>query len=161
MKIALIVVAAVVVLIVAVVAIGAALPKQHSASRSMIVKSSPDVVYGMVRDFASHARWRPDVQKIDILSASQFREHASHGVVTYSIDDDQPGRRLVTRIVDKDLGYSGSWTYLFEGVPEGTRVTITENGEVSNVVFRFMSRFVFGHATTMEKYLAALQRASG
>ena len=33
---------------------------------------------------------------------------------------------------------------------------ITENGEVYNPLFRFMSRFVFGHTATIDKYLEDL-----
>ena len=42
-----------------------------------------------------------------------------------------------------------------------TIVRITEDGQVYNPVFRFMSRFVFGHARTMDAYLRALGRAAG
>ena len=61
-----------------------------------------------------------------------------------------PGEKLVTRIVDRDRGYFGSWTYEFSPAVNGTLVRITEHGEVPNVVFRFMSRFVFGHTATIE-----------
>ena len=37
-------------------------------------------------------------------------------------------------------------------------VTIVERGEVSNPVFRFVSRFVMGHARTIEDYLNDLAR---
>ncbi len=43
----------------------------------------------------------------------------------------------------------------------GTRMRITENGEVPNVLFRFMSGFVFGHTGTMDTYLKALGRKFG
>ena len=68
---------------------------------------------------------------------------------------------MVTRIVDLDLGYSGTWTYTLTKEAAGTRVQITEAGEVSNILFRFLSRFVFGHTGTMEKYLTALGKKFG
>ncbi len=34
-------------------------------------------------------------------------------------------------------------------------VTITERGSVYNPIFRFMSRFIFGHTATVEAYLDA------
>jgi hypothetical protein len=37
-------------------------------------------------------------------------------------------------------------------------VKITEKGEVSNVLFRFMSRYVFGHTSTIDSYLTALAK---
>lgn len=89
------------------------------------------------------------------------REYAKHGAVTYDLIEDQPGERMVTRIADLNLGYSGSWTYTFTKEPAGTRVQITEAGEVSNILFRFMSRFVFGQSSTIEKYLIALGKKFG
>jgi len=40
----------------------------------------------------------------------------------------------------------------------GTRVRITEHGEVYNPVFRVLSRFVFGHTATLEEFLGNLER---
>ena len=45
--------------------------------------------------------------------------------------------------------------------PNGTTLTITEDGEVYNPIFRFMSRFVFGHEATMATYLSAAQKKLG
>jgi hypothetical protein len=44
----------------------------------------------------------------------------------------------------------------FSTEPNGSRVRITERGEVRNVIFRFMARFVFGYTATMETYLKDL-----
>jgi hypothetical protein len=67
-----------------------------------------------------------------------------------------PSAKMVTRIIDRDLGYSGSWTYELTSEQNATRLRITENGDVSNLLFRFMSRFVFGHTKTIETYLTDL-----
>jgi len=75
--------------------------------------------------------------------------------------EDVPGQRMVTRILDTNLGYSGSWTYVFAPSGDGTQLTITENGEVSNVLFRFMSRYFFSQTATIEAYLTALARRVG
>jgi hypothetical protein len=64
---------------------------------------------------------------------------------------------MVVRIADPDLPFGGTWTYELKQEESGTRVTITERGEVYNPIFRFMSRFVFSHTATLERYLAALR----
>lgn len=162
MKIALVVVAALVLLVALVLLIGSRLPKEHTVSRSIVVPRSPAETYAIARDVANAHTWRPDVQHVELLAAvdghPRFREHAKDGAVTYEIVEDAPSHRFVTRIVDENLGYSGSWTYAFAPEGSGTRVTITEDGIVSNVLFRFMSRFVFGHGATIERYLAALAK---
>ena len=86
----------------------------------------------------------------------RFREVSKDGSVTYEVVEDIPGEKLVTRIVDRDLGYSGSWRYEFSPAGSGTRIRITEDGEVSNILFRFLSRFVFGHTINLDGYLLAL-----
>ncbi len=162
MKIALIIAAVLVLAVIAVIAIGAMLPREHVASRSARIARPPADVYAAIRDFESLPKWRGDVQRVEMLGLAdgrlRFREHASHGAVTYEVVEEVPNRKLVTRIADRDLGYSGSWTYELTPDGDGTLLRITENGEVSNLLFRFMSRFVFGHTATMDRYLAALQK---
>jgi hypothetical protein len=65
---------------------------------------------------------------------------------------------MVTRIADKTLTFGGAWTYELSPQGGGTRLVITEHGEVYNPLFRFMSRFVFGHTATLDRYLADLGR---
>jgi hypothetical protein len=140
--------------------IGASLPRQHRVSRELLIRSTPADVYALLRDFAGGPGWRRNVTQVEILGSTdgrlRFREHSKGGLVTYELLEDIPPRKMATRIVDRDLGYTGSWTY--ELVPEknGTLVRITENGDVSNVLFRFMSRFVFGQTKTIETYLTDL-----
>jgi hypothetical protein len=145
--------------------VGSGLPRGHVATRSTLINQTPQAVYAVVRDFESAASWRPDVTRIEVQRPAQgpvrFREEGKHGVVNYEVSEDVPGARLVTRILDTDLGYSGSWTYTFTPERAGTRVAITENGEVSNVIFRFMSRYVFGHTATLDAYLSALAKRFG
>ena len=145
--------------------IGSRLPKAHVASRSILLHRSPQEVYAVVRDFASAPRWRSDVKQIEV-DAQQgrpvyFREVGKHGTTNYELVEDVPAQRMVTRIRDTDLGYSGQWTYMFAVENGGTRLTIREDGEVSNVLFRFMSRYVFGHTATIDSYLTSLAKHFG
>lgn len=68
-----------------------------------------------------------------------------------------PPRRFVTRIADKSLRFGGTWTYDLQSTPAGTRVTIREDGEAYNPVFRVVSRCVMGPDATTKKYLGALE----
>ena len=159
------IVAAVVLVVAVVVLIGSQLPKTHVASRSIVLHRSPREVYALVRDFGSAPKWRADVKHVDVEDGPGgpvlFREDGANGLINYELIEDVPGERMVTRIGDKDLGYSGQWTYTFAAESSGTRVTIREDGEVSNVLFRFMSRYVFGHTATMDSYLTSLAKHFG
>ena len=96
--------------------------------------------------------------EIDVRAGGpvNFREDGADGSVNYALVKDVPGEMIVTRILDTDLGYSGQWTYTFAPESGGTRVTIREDGEVSNVIFRFMSHYMFGQTATMDQYLKSL-----
>ena len=154
------------ILLVGIVAlIGSRLPKTHVASRSILVRQSPQEVYAVVRDFGSAAQWRSDVKQMEVEAPQggpvYFREVGKNGTVNYELVEDVPGQRMVTRIRDTDLGYSGQWTYLFTPENGRTRVTIREDGEVSNVLFRFMSRYIFGQTATIDSYLSSLAKRFG
>jgi hypothetical protein len=159
------IVAALLVLAGIIALIGSRLPKAHVASRSILLRGSPQDVYTVVRDFDSAPKWRADVKRIDV-DAQQgrpvyFREEGKNGTINYELVEDVPAQRMVTRIRDTDLGFSGQWTYSFVPENSGTRVTIREDGEVSNVLFRFMSRYVFGQTATIDSYLTSLAKHFG
>jgi uncharacterized protein YndB with AHSA1/START domain len=145
--------------------IGSRLPKTHTASRSVLLRQSPNQVYAVARDFGSAPTWRSDVKRIEVQTQPgqrvHFREEGKNGTVNYELVEDVPSQRMVTRILDTDLGYSGKWTYVFSPDNSGTRVTITEDGEVSNVLFRFMSHYVFGQTATLDGYLTSLAKKFG
>jgi hypothetical protein len=72
-----------------------------------------------------------------------------------------PPSKLVGRIADKNLPFGGTWTQVLTETEGSTTLAITEDGEVYNPIFRFMARFVFGYAATLEKYLRDLGRKFG
>lgn len=154
------------VLLVGIIAlIGSRLPKTHVATRSILLRRSPTDVYAVVRDFASAPKWRTDLKKVDVEATQggpmYFREVGKNDTINYELIEDVPAQRMVTRIRDTNLGYSGQWTYTFAADNGGTHVTIREDGEVSNVLFRFMSRYIFGHTATIDSYLNSLAKHFG
>jgi uncharacterized protein YndB with AHSA1/START domain len=158
-------VAALVAIVLIVLLVGWSLPVKHTATGEATFKSSPDSLYQLITDVDRFPQWRSSVKSVERLPDSagkkRFREVGSDGTILYEVDSALPGQRLVTRIADKSLPFGGSWTH--ELIPRGdsTTLRITENGEVYNPIFRFMSRFVFGHSATIEKYLADLRTAVG
>jgi uncharacterized protein YndB with AHSA1/START domain len=151
-----------VVLVAAVAIIGWLLPVAHTASSQAVFSVPASDVYAAVSDVEHYPRWWPEISRVDMLPTDsgriRFREHMSTGAVVMEIHEAQYPTRLVTRIADPDQPFGGTWT--FEIAPEGSgsRLTITERGEVYNPIFRFMARFVFGYTGTMDSCLAALER---
>jgi uncharacterized protein YndB with AHSA1/START domain len=148
-----------------VVVTGMLLPKEHTARSHATIDAPPDSVWRVLTDVAAFPTWREDVIRVEMLPSPNgqktWRETGKHGAITFEERAADPPRRLVARIADPSLPFGGSWTY--DVVPEaaGSRVTITEDGVVRNPVFRFMSRFVFGHHATQQAYLRALGRRFG
>ena len=169
MKLALLILAGIVAVIILAVLlmalIGSFLAKEHSATRSVLLHKSPESIYAVARDFESMPKWRTDVRSVNVKTGDagrvQFREEGKHGTVNYELMEDVPARRMVTRITDTDLGYAGKWTYIFAAEGSNTRVTITEDGVVSNVIFRFLSRYAFGPTATIDTYLTSLGKQFG
>ena len=163
MRILLIVVGVFVLLVLGVVLIGTALPKRHIASRSASFKAAPEQIFALI---AGPQNWRPDVRTSETIHDADgrelMRETSRRGeTMTYELVDSVPPKSLTRRIVGKGLPFSGSWTYALQPSGGGTVVRITEDAEVYNPVFRFVSRFILGQTSTMDAYLRALGKATG
>lgn len=162
MKYVLIVAAVLVAIVLIVVGVGYSLPRAHQATNEATLRTSPQSLYKLITDVDRFPEWRSSVERIerapDSAGKTRFREIGGDGTILYEVDTAVPNQRLVTRIADPTLPFGGSWTY--ELVPRGdsTTLRITENGEVYNPIFRFVSRFVMGHTATIEKYLNDVRR---
>jgi Polyketide cyclase / dehydrase and lipid transport len=140
---------AVVIVPAIVVMIGAMLPKEHVASRSILLHASPNEVFSLI---AGPSDWRGLKYEVLTQTPLKWRETDSSGTITYERVETIAPRRIVNRIADPKLPFGGSWTYEVAPSGDGTELTITENGEVYNPLFRFVSRFIMGHSATIEKY---------
>jgi uncharacterized protein YndB with AHSA1/START domain len=154
-----------VVVVLVVVAIGYTLPKAHVASVSARYAAPPEALWATLTDVAAFPQWRNDLRRVELLPDENgqrgWREHGKNDVITYRVVTSDPPRRLVTRIADENLPYGGTWTYELAPADAGTRLTITERGEVYNPVFRFVSRFILGYTGTMTEVLRAIGAKHG
>ena len=133
----------VLVLLVLIVAIvGWALPVAHVATASATVAKPPEALYAVVSDIGSYGRWWPDDPKVKT-----------------EVVEARPPSRFVSRIADPDQPFGGTWTIEIAPEGSGSRITVTERGEVYNPILRFLSRFVIGHTATLESFLGAIQSA--
>jgi hypothetical protein len=101
------------------------------------------------------------VKRVDVTTengVTRFREDGTNGPILFEITEKVPPRRFVTRIADKSLPFGGRWVYEVAPTATGSSLTITEEGEVYNPVFRFVSRYVMGHTATIDSYLQAVQK---
>jgi hypothetical protein len=147
-------------LVAVVVVIGLLLPKRHVASRSAVIQATPERLFALI---SGSQEWRPDVKSCELVEkdGKHFqRETSRRGeTVLYELQGSRPPLAIERRIATEGLPYGGKWSFALEPVDGGTKVRITEDGEVYNPIFRFVSRFVMGHTAMLDAYLKALGKA--
>ncbi len=160
MKIALYLLAGLAGLILMVLAIGYVMPESHSVSREQTFASAPESVFAVISAPADFPKWRSGVKQVELLPAAngkpRFRETGDDGSILYEVEELTPPDRLVTRIANPTLPFGGKWTFVLTPSGTGTTLQITEDGEIYNPLYRVMSKYVFGHASTIEKYMSEL-----
>lgn len=162
MRYALIAIGVVVALVLLVAVIGWTLPVRHQASQARTYKASASQLFALITDVSAFPNWRKEVTKVETLpdenGRKRWRETTKNGPpLTFVVERTIPDKLLVGRIADTNLAFGGSWTYELTPVENGaTTLRITEDGEVYNPIFRFVSRFVMGHDATIKQYLSAV-----
>lgn len=145
-----------------VIAEGARLPVEHTAQRTVQLDAPPEAVWALIATPERFAQWRSGIKTASALRSggawSGWREEGSFGPMAFSVVQSAPPRRLVARITGDD-SFGGTWSYVLEPAGSGTRLTIIEDGEVYNPIFRFVSRYVMGHHRTIDGYVADLRKA--
>jgi uncharacterized protein YndB with AHSA1/START domain len=163
MKWVLTIVGVVAAVIAVIAATGFALPQSHVASRSAELSAPPEKIWALVTDPSRYPSWRKEVTRVEHQGGSPLRwvEFSGDERISYEADVSEAPSHFVARIADPDLPFGGRWDYRIEPSRVGSRITITEYGEVYNPIFRFVSRFVMGHTATIDKYLTALAATTG
>jgi hypothetical protein len=144
MKWFVIVIGGLTLLIAIVAAIGATLPRNHTASRTLRVRRPPQEAWTAITQ---------------AMSASD---------VPVDIVESDPPRKLVSKVKETEKMFGGTWTVAIAPVDPSTSsgqvastITITEDGWVGNPIFRFVSRFVMGHHATMDGMLKSVAKQFG
>ena len=133
----LIIVGGLTLLIAIVAAIGATLPRNHVASRTLKLRRPPQDAWTAINR---------------AMSASD---------VPVDIVESDPPRKLVSKVKETEKMFGGTWTVAIAPVDGGSTLTITEDGWVGNPIFRFVSRFVMGHHATMDGMLKRVAKQFG
>ena len=153
---------AIAMFVVVVLVVGWFMPVRHRASGQATFRAAPASVWELITNVEGFSTWRGDVKAVERLPERDGRpvwaEEGSNGRITYTVVRAEPPRLLVVRIADVNLPFGGTWTYEIAPVSGGSTLTITEDGEIYNPIFRVMSRFVFGYESTLTAYLAAAEK---
>jgi hypothetical protein len=157
--------AAIAVVAILIVVVGYSLPRAHSVTRATTVPLPPESLYAVLLDVERYPSWRPGVKSLqrhpDRDGRPAWTEEVSGMKIPLYFERLEPPSLLVSRIADPSLPFGGTWTYRITAAPGGSALTITEDGEVYNPFFRFMSRFVFGHTATLDQFVKDLDGRAG
>ena len=162
---ALLIVAALGGLVALVALVGATLPRKHTIARTSRLAMSQEALYALLVNVDGYPAWRRDLRKLERLpdryGMPAWVEHMRGGRIPLAFERMDRPSLLVVRITDLSLPFGGTWTYSLKATPPGSELTITEDGEVSNPIFRFVSRFVLGQAATIEGFLKSVEAIAG
>ncbi len=148
------------VVVAVVLGIGLALPRTHRATSRITLQKSPEEVWPAVRNLdALLGSWK-DLQEAgrvaDQGGKEVWRQKAGGFELKLIIEEATQPSRLVTRIdAAADAAFGGTWTYELAPDGAGTRVTVTEDGYVSNPIFRVMMKAMGTHRT-LDGFLVGL-----
>jgi hypothetical protein len=158
MKWLLFVVLALAGILILIIVIGALLPRKHTVSRTVSLRQPPEAVWTLI---SGPPTWRPDIRNYQELPTHEghrmWSETDKHNqTITYEAIESTAPRRLVVRIADPALPFGGTWTYDITPSGQSCSLTITEDGEVYNPLFRFVSHFIIGQTATLDAYIKVL-----
>jgi len=157
MKIIFIVAGVLVGIILIITGIGYCLPVSHVASRSKFFQANSIQIWKTISDFKEYPSWRRSIKRIESTGQDSWSEFDNRGnKIEYKLEMIELGKLWKTTIVSKDLPFGGNWIFRMDTKEDKTQLTIIEKGEVYNPVFRFVSRFIMGHTSTIDAYLADL-----
>jgi uncharacterized protein YndB with AHSA1/START domain len=155
--------AALVALVLAVLVAGLFVPESHEAVVTVRLGRPPADVWAVITDFGKLPEWNPDVTATERLldrdGRETWREDYDGFPATVVTTASEPPARLVREILPEGA-FFGTWTWELAAEGEGTRLTITERGTVSNPFFRGMMVF-HDNSRTARDYAAALARRLG
>jgi hypothetical protein len=143
--------------------VGMMLPQNHTASRTMRLKQSPEAVWKVLTDHAAMPRWRSELKKVerlpDVNGHQVWKEYNSMGEMVLEMVESAQPHRLVGKL-GPGMAFGGSWTYELFPDGAGTRLKITEDGEVYNPIFRVVGKFMDPTAS-MTAFMTGLAKKFG
>jgi uncharacterized protein YndB with AHSA1/START domain len=151
--------------IIALLIFGLLQPAEHSVTRSIILKQKPEAVFAMLDNAENLPSWSSMVTKVERIpdrdGRPATRQTMKFGMTVIATTlERKPPSRLVGRMEKEGGPVWGTWTYELVPEGEGCRVSITEDGEMKNPLFRALGR-LRGLDASIKTLLTDLARKLG
>lgn len=165
MKRAILIIAGVVVAaVVTLLVVGTRQPRNHAATSEITLAAPIDSVWAVVRDPAALIGTWPELTRAERSEDAAGREFWDQEVdgfeMRFMVTEPGPYWMITSIQAPEDAAFGGSWSYRAEPEGTGTRVRVTEEGWVSNPIFRAMM-VLGGTHRSLDGYLGALARHFG
>jgi len=146
--------------------IGLLTPKQHIVTKTLKTKQKPETVWQAINDFQSQPTWRGELEKVEKMPDRNGKEmwkevYKNGDMMPLETVESTPPHKLVRKIADPKLPFSGVWEMEIRPESDGSTLTITERGEVPNPFFRGVVKVFFGYEHTIIHYETELAKKFG
>ena len=154
-----------IVLIALVGVIGAVLPRTHTVASIAFYHQPVDSVWAAVTDIKKTPAWRSDIKSVerspDRNGDRVWKLIGTDGSGSLEIIESNPNSSYRIRVADDAQTVGGTWVFYFKVEDGGTRLTLHDDGYISNPFHRFLATRVWGLNAPLDSYLKALGRKFG
>jgi hypothetical protein len=141
--------------------IGLFLPRSHEETGECELPLAPDQTWTRVTEFERYPEWQPWLARVERLDGAGeaggvWRHTEKKGDhLDLRVETWEPGRLLVLRTADARLAFSGTWTLEIEPHLGGSRLRLTERGDIPNPLMRTLWRLFRPSRSSVRRFLDA------
>jgi hypothetical protein len=155
MKLAFVLGLALLFLAAAILITGSVLPATRDGTATRILNAPPDLVRRTILDTDAQPAWRTGIVAVERGAETTWTEVKADGErIAFRLAEDEGARIVLT--FDSTRGYTGRWEGRLDDIPEGTRLTVTEQATIRSPLGRILARMFFDPEAFAAKYLEDL-----
>lgn len=145
--------------------LGSRLPETHTATVSVDLPISQTAAFALISDFKGMKNWPGSgIDSVEELPAENglpvVRQVMGGNSFVLRTTKFTPPAEIQRTISDDHQYFAGSWTYLIEPSPAGSKVTLTEVGTVKHALPRGVMQYVTGNDMYVKLHLDSMKAAA-
>ncbi|MDB6067994.1 MAG: hypothetical protein JWR26_4202 [Pedosphaera sp.] len=148
-----------------VFAAGMMLPAEHTITRTVRLRQSPDAVFSALADATEMPKWSHNLASVEALPAVEGREATRQTFksgleMTVLTTESVRPTRLTRSTSEVNRRFSASWSYDITPAKGGCQVVLTEKGQISCPGTRLFT-YLFGLPKYADEHLQDLAMKFG
>lgn len=142
--------------------VGLFIPGTHHISVSVILNANRIKVWKVITNYKDMPNWWPNVKSIEkqMKNGKEIWINTDkHGKkIVFYTSEEKPAKKLIRTIDSTGKLFGGSWTYELISVNNKTRLTITEDGFISQPYVRLMAKLFMKKDATIQDFIFYLKK---